>query len=45
MGRWCSPAGGGRSGWGYFNNDIGGDAMEDARTLKSMVRQMTSRSS
>ena len=24
----------GRSTWAYFNNDIGGDAIEDARTLK-----------
>jgi uncharacterized protein YecE (DUF72 family) len=30
----------GRSAWAYFNNDIGGDAIEDARTLKSMVGQM-----
>ena len=27
----------GRSAWAYFNNDIGGDAIEDARTLKAMV--------
>ncbi|WP_028970516.1 DUF72 domain-containing protein [Sphingomonas sp. URHD0057] len=27
----------GRSVWAYFNNDIGGDAIEDARTLKGMV--------
>jgi len=26
--------------WCYFNNDIHGHAIEDARTLKSMVRQM-----
>src|SRR4051812_28003532 len=30
----------GRSMWCYFNNDIHGHAIEDARTLKSMVRQM-----
>jgi len=30
----------GRSVWCYFNNDIRGHAIEDARTLKSMVRQM-----
>jgi uncharacterized protein YecE (DUF72 family) len=30
----------GRSVWCYFNNDIGGHAIEDARALKSMVRQM-----
>lgn len=30
----------GRSAWCYFNNDIHGHAIEDARTLKSMVRQM-----
>ena len=30
----------GRSAWCYFNNDIHGHALEDARTLKSMVRQM-----
>ena len=27
----------GRSAWAYFNNDIGGDAIEDARNLKRMV--------
>jgi uncharacterized protein YecE (DUF72 family) len=31
----------GRSCWCYFNNDIHGHAIEDARTLKSMVRQMS----
>lgn len=31
----------GRSVWCYFNNDIHGHALEDARTLKSMVRQMS----
>jgi len=30
----------GRSAWAYFNNDIHGHAIEDAQTLKSMVRQM-----
>jgi uncharacterized protein YecE (DUF72 family) len=30
----------GRSCWCYFNNDIHGHALEDARTLKSMVRQI-----
>ena len=29
-----------RSVWCYFNNDIHGHAIEDARTLKSMVGQM-----
>ena len=31
----------GRSVWCYFNNDIHGHAIEDARTLKSLVRQMS----
>jgi uncharacterized protein YecE (DUF72 family) len=31
----------GRTCWCYFNNDIQGHAIEDARTLKSMVRQMS----
>jgi uncharacterized protein YecE (DUF72 family) len=30
----------GRSVWCYFNNDIHGHAIEDARTLKSMVSQI-----
>ena len=30
-----------RSVWCYFNNDIHGHAIEDARTLKSMVTQMS----
>jgi uncharacterized protein YecE (DUF72 family) len=30
----------GRSVWCYFNNDIHGHAIDDARTLKSMVGQM-----
>ncbi len=33
-------AGEGRNCWCYFNNDIHGHAIEDARTLKSMVGQM-----
>ena len=32
----------GRSAWAYFNNDIGGDAIEDARMLKSAVRRVRS---
>jgi len=40
---WClEQARTGRSVWCYFNNDIHGHAIEDARTLKSMVRQMAS---
>jgi uncharacterized protein YecE (DUF72 family) len=31
----------GRSVWCYFNNDIHGHSIEDARTLKSMVGQMS----
>ncbi len=27
----------GRSAWAHFNNDIGGDAIEDARTLRRFV--------
>ena len=30
----------GKSCWCYFNNDIHGHAIEDARTLKSMVGQI-----
>ena len=30
----------GRGVWCYFNNDIGGHAIEDARTLKSMLGQI-----
>jgi len=30
----------GRSAWAYFNNDIGGDAIEDAKMLKAMIRQI-----
>jgi uncharacterized protein YecE (DUF72 family) len=38
---WClEQARGGRRVWCYFNNDMHGHAIEDARTLKSMVRQM-----
>jgi uncharacterized protein YecE (DUF72 family) len=33
----------GRSAWCYFNNDIHGHAIEDARTLRSMVGQMVPR--
>jgi uncharacterized protein YecE (DUF72 family) len=32
---------GGRSAWAYFNNDIHGHAIDDARTLKSMIRQLS----
>ena len=35
-----SQANEGRQCWCYFNNDIHGHAIEDARTLKSMVGQM-----
>jgi uncharacterized protein YecE (DUF72 family) len=39
---WClEQSRAGRSVWCYFNNDIHGHAIEDARTLKSMVRQMS----
>jgi uncharacterized protein YecE (DUF72 family) len=31
----------GKSCWCYFNNDIHGHALDDARTLKSMVGQMS----
>jgi uncharacterized protein YecE (DUF72 family) len=31
----------GRAVWCYFNNDIHGHAIEDGRTLKSMIRQMS----
>jgi uncharacterized protein YecE (DUF72 family) len=38
---WCvEQASLGRSVWCYFNNDIHGHAIEDARTLKSMVGQI-----
>jgi uncharacterized protein YecE (DUF72 family) len=30
----------GRPVWCYFNNDIGGHAIDDAQTLRSMVRQI-----
>jgi len=30
----------GRSSWAYFNNDIGGDALEDARALKQAVAKL-----
>jgi uncharacterized protein YecE (DUF72 family) len=26
--------------WAYFNNDIHGHAIEDAQTLRAMVRQL-----
>ena len=39
---WClDQSRSGRSVWCFFNNDIHGHAIEDARTLKSMVGQMT----
>jgi uncharacterized protein YecE (DUF72 family) len=38
---WClEQVRSGKSCWCYFNNDIHGHAIEDARTLKSMVGQM-----
>lgn len=38
---WCvQQAEQGRNVWCYFNNDIHGHALDDARTLRSMVRQM-----
>jgi uncharacterized protein YecE (DUF72 family) len=41
-GDWCvEQSQSGRSVWCYFNNDIHGHAIEDARTLKSMVRQIS----
>jgi uncharacterized protein YecE (DUF72 family) len=37
---WClDQARAGRSVWCYFNNDVHGHAIEDARALRSMVRQ------
>ena len=39
---WClKQSNSGRNVWCYFNNDIHGHAIEDARTLKSMVRQLS----
>jgi uncharacterized protein YecE (DUF72 family) len=39
---WClDQARQGRSVWCYFNNDIHGHAIEDARTLKSMIGQIS----
>ncbi len=39
---WCfDQTRSGRSVWCFFNNDIHGHAIEDGRTLKSMVRQMS----
>jgi uncharacterized protein YecE (DUF72 family) len=41
MGNWADwlleQRGQGRSAWAYFNNDIGGDAIEDARNLKTRL--------
>lgn len=34
-----AQARGGRSIWFYFNNDIDAHAIDDAQTLRSMVRQ------
>ena len=36
----AGEAKGGRPVWAYFNNDIEGHAVEDARTLRAMVQQM-----
>ena len=39
---WClKQVRSGKSCWCYFNNDMHGHAIEDARTLKSMVRQIS----
>jgi uncharacterized protein YecE (DUF72 family) len=35
----CDQLRQGRSAWCYFNNDIHGHAIEDARTLKRMVQE------
>jgi uncharacterized protein YecE (DUF72 family) len=38
---WCvDQAKSGRSVWCYFNNDIHGHAIEDARTMQSMIKQV-----
>ena len=37
----AEQAAAGRSAWAYFNNDIGGDAIEDARTLKRLLNERT----
>ena len=38
---WCrDQRSAGRSVWCYFNNDIHGHALKDARTLKSMIGQL-----
>jgi len=38
---WCvEQSRQGRSVWCYFNNDIDGHALEDARALKSIIRKM-----
>lgn len=34
-----AEARGGREVWAFFNNDVGGDAIHDAQTLRAMVRQ------
>ena len=34
-----AQAAAGRSAWAYFNNDIGGDAIADAKALQAAVRQ------
>ena len=40
---WCdwiaTQAAQGRAVWAYFNNDVGGAAIEDAQVLRAMVRQ------
>ena len=33
----------GRSAWAYFNNDIGGDAISDAKTLKERIAAISSK--
>jgi uncharacterized protein YecE (DUF72 family) len=33
----------GRTAWGYFNNDIGGDAIADARQLKRLLAEQIAR--
>jgi uncharacterized protein YecE (DUF72 family) len=39
--RWLVEQGrNGRSAWAYFNNDIGGDAIEDAKALKAAVEDL-----
>jgi uncharacterized protein YecE (DUF72 family) len=36
----AAQARGGRAVWAYFNNDIHGHAIDDAQTLRAMVRQL-----